>query len=251
VLVEARDRLRRLAVARIGEDPVAGERVVGRDQAALGELRQHRFVVVDVAGLVGVDEDEVPRAVERGDRLERGPHVDGDPLREGGLRDVAARERRVLLVELARVQLAALRQRLRHHDRRVAAVGADLEHAAGAERVDEHLQQPPCDGAGQHPGRAQALVRLGGERVEQPARRRRHRLGVFVPVHRGIIADRAGAVAAVPSGPVPTPCPKRTTVTPPTSPRPRSPSGMLHFRHGVRHRDGSVTSCAQKCDGTG
>src|SRR5204863_8239944 len=42
----------------------AAERVVGGDQAARRELRQHRLVVADVARLVGVDEAEVDRLVD-------------------------------------------------------------------------------------------------------------------------------------------------------------------------------------------
>src|SRR5215211_2994024 len=46
------------------EDAPAAQGVVGGNQTVLGELRQDGLVVVDVALLVGVDEDEVPRAVE-------------------------------------------------------------------------------------------------------------------------------------------------------------------------------------------
>ena len=63
-VVEPPDRLRRLvAIVRVGDAP-RPERVVGDDQPVVGELRQHRLVVVDVVRLVGVDEDEVERAVE-------------------------------------------------------------------------------------------------------------------------------------------------------------------------------------------
>ena len=52
-----------------------GQGVVGDDQPASDETRQHRLVVVDVAVLVGVDEDEVELAFEPLDRLERRAEV--------------------------------------------------------------------------------------------------------------------------------------------------------------------------------
>src|SRR3712207_6588915 len=57
----ARDVLVELADA-VHVEP---ERVVGDDQPAGREFRQDRVVVVDVAVLVGVDEDHVERSVER------------------------------------------------------------------------------------------------------------------------------------------------------------------------------------------
>ena len=51
----------------------AGQRVVGSDQGTVGQARQDSFVVVDVSAFVGVDEDEVERAVEVRNCLERRP----------------------------------------------------------------------------------------------------------------------------------------------------------------------------------
>ena len=65
VLVEPHDRA--LALQHLP----ARERVVGDDQSALRQARQHLVVVVDVAFLIRVDEDEVEVAVEAADRLER------------------------------------------------------------------------------------------------------------------------------------------------------------------------------------
>ena len=78
------------------------------------QLRQHRLVVVEVAALVGVDEDEVEGAGEALERLERRPehHLDAIGVRAGG--DRAAGDLGVLLVQLERDDLAAGRQPLGH-----------------------------------------------------------------------------------------------------------------------------------------
>src|SRR5439155_23040476 len=71
-------------------DAARPEDIVGDDQAVVGEERQRGLVVVDVALLVGVDEDEVERALERPHRLEAGPEPVVDPVGEAGLLRVAA-----------------------------------------------------------------------------------------------------------------------------------------------------------------
>jgi hypothetical protein len=80
--------------------------------------------------------------------------------------------------------VAAGREARRHRQRRVAAVGAQLQHAPGAARVDEHLEEAALDGAGQHLRRLQRLARLLRERRQQ-------RLGL-ARVILGVALDRLG-----------------------------------------------------------
>src|SRR5471030_3157528 len=72
VLVEADER----AFAR--DDAAARERVVGDDQAALRQAGHDRVVVADITVLVCVDEDEIERALEAVDRLDRRSEVKRD-----------------------------------------------------------------------------------------------------------------------------------------------------------------------------
>ena len=89
MLVEGVHRLVRILVEHVS----AAQRVVGDDQAAVGELRKHRLVVVDVAGLVRVDEDEVERAVELRDRLDARTEPVLDAIDQARLLGVALRDR--------------------------------------------------------------------------------------------------------------------------------------------------------------
>jgi hypothetical protein len=103
VVVERPDGEGRLVLVGFVDDAPAPERVVGGDQAPLGEAGEHGLVVVDVVLLVGVDENEVELAIEAADRVDRGADVDRDAVGVARLLDVAARDRRVLLFDLARV----------------------------------------------------------------------------------------------------------------------------------------------------
>src|SRR5918995_4852708 len=76
LVVQLRD-LPRALVLRV-EHAAAPERVVDRDQTALGEPRQYGFVVRVVAFLVGVDEDEIELALEVRDRLRRRAQMEPD-----------------------------------------------------------------------------------------------------------------------------------------------------------------------------
>jgi hypothetical protein len=127
------------------------------------------------------------------DRLERRPDVDGDPVGEPRALDVAPRDRRVLLVELARVDAAAVREPARHRERRVAAVRPELEHPPRAERPDQELEKAPLDRPGEHLGDPQRRPRLLHQLVEQRRMRRRVLLGVALDlgvdeVHGRILA---------------------------------------------------------------
>ena len=94
----------------------------------LRELRQHVLVVVDVALLVGVDEDEVEGPVQGLQLVDRrADHSVVDPVGDARLLGVTPRDRRRLLVHVEADDPAALREVEGHRDRGVAGEGADLE----------------------------------------------------------------------------------------------------------------------------
>ena len=66
---------------------------------------QDGLVVVDVAGLVGVHEDEVEGSREGSDRVARRPDVDRDLAGPGAAIDVGLRHGSALRVELERVDV--------------------------------------------------------------------------------------------------------------------------------------------------
>src|SRR5438105_3683116 len=98
----------------------AEERVVGGDQAVRRELREDRLVVVDVASLVGVDEGEVERPLQRGQGLDAGTDPEVDPVRHAGLLGVPARDGGRLLVDVAGDEAPIRWQGAGHRDRRPA-----------------------------------------------------------------------------------------------------------------------------------
>ena len=154
----------------IGVRDLAGpEGVVDDHQPTVGEQRHRRVVVVDVVRLVRVDEDEVERPVEPGDRLERGAEPVVDAIVDSGLFRVAARDRRRLLVHVTRDDPAAGGKRERHRDGRVAGEGPELEHAAGAQAADERAEETALEPADHHLRRGRLLVRLRGETFEELA----------------------------------------------------------------------------------
>ena len=107
-VVELAQRRRLLGAVVVAlEHAAAPERVVEDHQAALGEQRQAGLEVRAVVRLVGVDEDEVERAVELRDRLQRRTAADLDAVRVGAGVDVALGEVGVLLRELAADDLPA------------------------------------------------------------------------------------------------------------------------------------------------
>ena len=162
---------RRALVGRV-EHLAAPERVVDRDQAVLAQAGQHGLVVVVVVRLVGVDEDEVEVAVEPCDRLERGAEMDRDPVRVRALVDVSLRDLGVPRLDVAGVDVAALRQRRRHRERGVAGERSDLEHLLRTEPVNEQLEEASLDRAGEHLRRAHRRVGLLGKLREQRLGRR-------------------------------------------------------------------------------
>src|SRR5207248_1908710 len=118
------------------------QRVVHGNESSLGQFGEHGLVVLQVARLVGVYEDEVERAVERGDGFDRGAEVEVDPPGIRTALDVAAGHGRRLLVDVAGDDRAARRKTRGHGQGRVPGERADLQHPASAQRKDEYLQEP-------------------------------------------------------------------------------------------------------------
>ena len=115
---------------------------------------------MDVVGLVGVDEDEVERAVERADRVECRAAAQLDAVRMGRRVDVALGEVGALGVELAGDDPPARRQGRGHRQGGVAAVGPQLQHQLWPPRPHQRFQEAAFDGAGQHLRRREALAGL-------------------------------------------------------------------------------------------
>src|SRR5438552_17401852 len=139
MVVEGAQRRRVLGgVARVG-DRAAPEDVVEADHASRAEARQELLVVGAVAGLVGVDEDQVDlrRAREGADGLDGGRDAERDAFGEAGAREVAARDRRPLLVQVAAEEPAAGYQAARERARAVAGERPDPARAARAEHAGQ------------------------------------------------------------------------------------------------------------------
>ena len=178
-----RPRVVGLVVA-LREHAAAPEHVVDDDQAARLEPLERGLVVPRVAGLVGVDEDEVVRAGQPLERALGRADVDRDPVGPVGPVDPAGGELGVLRLELQRVDRPVRRERAGHRDRRVPGVRADLEDAPRACEEDEELEQPPLELAREHLGGRQRRTSLGGELVQELARRRRVRRRVGLDLLR-------------------------------------------------------------------
>ena len=202
VVVEGADRLGALAEVRSVEDGAVPQRVVGHDQAAVGQLGQHRLVVVHVVRLVGVDEDEVERAVQRGDRVEGAAEADLDAVGVRALLDEPASEGDGGLVDVTGDDSPAPREAGGHRQGRVPGEGADLQHAPGARHRHQHLQEPTLERPDHHPVLV-LEVDLGLDREGQQVlgQRRRVPLGVLLDVlgddrrhgsHRSLAAAASG-----------------------------------------------------------
>src|SRR5206468_12216455 len=101
------------------------------------------------------------------------------------------------LVEVARVDVPALGQARRHRERRVAAIGAELEHPLRAEPEYEQLEEAPFDRPGQHLRSAEIRARFVRELLQQLEWRRRMRGSVRLD----LVWDdhRRGASVSLPS----------------------------------------------------
>ena len=149
MVVEALDRLG-APVAVVLEDAARPKDVVGDDEAALRELRQHVLVVGDVALLVRVDEGEVERAVHLAEQLDRLADAVIDPVGDAGFLGVPPRDCGRLLVHVQARDPPALGEVERHRDRGVAREGADLEHVARAGEPDEPAEKLALERADHH-----------------------------------------------------------------------------------------------------
>src|SRR5688572_27564913 len=109
--------------------------------------------IVEIAGLIGVDEDRVERTVvsDGGQRLERRTDQDLHTLADPGRNEVGARHSRVTWVELERPQRSISWQTVRDAQRGVASQRADLDDFARADQAHEQREQfafggPDLDG---------------------------------------------------------------------------------------------------------
>ncbi len=121
-----------------------------RISAAVGELREHGFVVLDVVRLPRVDEDEIPRPVERRDLGLRVADAVLDAVGDAALLGVAARHRGRLLLDVEREERAARRQAARDLDPRPAGEDADLEHAHRLHERDDEAEERALVRADRH-----------------------------------------------------------------------------------------------------
>ena len=134
-----------VGVVGVGYATVADD-VVGEDEGAgTGEL-ESPGKVVGVAGLVGVDEDEVEGfdvlGVKLGEGLEGGAEAKLYGVGEAGVGDVGEGDFGVFGIEFEGDEVAAGREGAGEADGAVAAEGADLEDAVGALHLGEELEEP-------------------------------------------------------------------------------------------------------------
>ena len=152
LLVERDDRVGGLVVGVGIEHAAVLEHVVEQDQAARARPLERLLEVVGVAGLVGVDEDEVEVLAlgQLAKRLGGGAGDDLDTVGDAGRLEVARRRLGVLLGELEAEQAAGRRQPAGDRDRRVAGEGPDLERLLRADRAREELHERALVGRDLH-----------------------------------------------------------------------------------------------------
>ena len=151
------------------DDAAAAKHVVDHRQPPGPQQAQGLLVVVEVADLVGVDEREVERLVggHRAQRVERRAEAKIDPLGQPRLVEVAARDARPLLADVAGDEQAVVGQPAGDADRRVAGEGAELERPAGADRAHQQVHERPLLGGDLHDRDPAKLGGLGGEPPQQ------------------------------------------------------------------------------------
>jgi len=119
------------------------QRIVQQDQASWPQPGQHLFVVLGVAGLVGVDEREVELLARwqcaQGFQARTDPQL--DPVGDPGFLPRRAGNRGPLLADVTAQQMPAGTQASRHGQRRIAGERADLHRAGGSHGPDQHLHQ--------------------------------------------------------------------------------------------------------------
>jgi len=108
------------------EDLAAPEDVVDQDHSGRRDELQRPPVIVHVVRLVRVDKNQIVRARQPAERLQRRAHADLDLPAVRALVPEPAREGRRAGIDLAGQHRSLLWQSLRHRQRAVAGEGADL-----------------------------------------------------------------------------------------------------------------------------
>ena len=118
--------------------------VVGDDETAWFQVFHHQVVVLDILALVGVDEHEVVALAQRGNDVAGIADVQAHALAVGRQGQVFADEVLLLVVDLDGVDAAVVvGQTLGQAQRRIAAEGAQFQHAARLYHSRQHLDQAP------------------------------------------------------------------------------------------------------------
>src|SRR5690606_8823988 len=167
------------------EDPTAPEGVVRHHETAVAEEAEGLLVVVEVALLVGVDEDHVEVAGRQApQRVERTTAPELDLLAERGPREEGGCDVGVCVGELAGDELAVLRKRRGDAQSRKTGEGADLHHPARTHEPNEEPQEGTFDRPNHHVRCGGALAGDGGQLVEDGVERAgmRRRVGLDVGV---------------------------------------------------------------------
>ena len=144
-VVKGQDAARLGLALRLGVNDFAGPQgVVGDDVATGIEVLHDQVVVLDILPLVGVDKGEVVALAQRGDDVAGVADVQAHALAIGGQGQVLADEVLLLVVDLDGIDDAVIvGQPLGQAQRRVAAEGAQFQHAAGCHHAGEHLDEAP------------------------------------------------------------------------------------------------------------
>jgi hypothetical protein len=135
-------------------------------------LEQLEVGLVEILPMV--EEDEIERALQLGDLLARRADAHVDPLSEARGRNVVTRGLGVRRADLHRHQGSGRGEALTDHDRRVAAVGPELEDARTLRDASDHLAQEwPLLGSHAHEPPLLGRVAVeGGEHAGGVSRRR-------------------------------------------------------------------------------
>ena len=117
------------------DDFAVPQRVVGQYISARTHTRQHKFVVVTVVALVGVNKHHVPAVAERRDDVERVADMKSDPVAYRSRREKLEQFVFRFVVDLDCVQLAAVGDALGYAECRIARKRSEFKHF----RRSDHL----------------------------------------------------------------------------------------------------------------
>ena len=162
VRVEGPQRGRRGVVLAGDGHAASPEDVVHQDHAAGRQARHDLLVVVDVVGLVGVDEGEVHRWLGRQapQRLQRRGDAQVDAVGHAGSLPVRPGDGGPLLGDVAAQQPPARRQSLGDRQGRVARERPDLHRETRSQQPDQHRHERTLHRVDLHP--PDVAERLGG-----------------------------------------------------------------------------------------